>query len=75
MLAVPAHEFASTEAYLAVLGEQTAKFRAGERFCQHEEILAATISSEFDRAADLLTDHWHDGMHRILRWLDAQERT
>jgi CubicO group peptidase (beta-lactamase class C family) len=33
VLTVPAHELTSTEAYLAVLGNHPAKFRAGERFC------------------------------------------
>lgn len=42
---------------------------------QHEEVLAAMISGELGRAAGLVTDHWHDGMHRILQWLDAQKRT
>jgi DNA-binding GntR family transcriptional regulator len=42
---------------------------------QHEEVLAAIISGELGRAADLLTEHWHDGMHCILKWLDARERT
>jgi DNA-binding GntR family transcriptional regulator len=42
---------------------------------QHEQVLAAMISGEFDRAADLLAAHWHDGMHRILKWLDAHEHT
>ena len=41
---------------------------------QHEEILAAMISGDLDRAASLLSGHWHDGMHRILEWLDTQER-
>jgi CubicO group peptidase (beta-lactamase class C family) len=33
VLPVPAHELASTEAYLAVLGGHPAKFAAGQRFC------------------------------------------
>jgi CubicO group peptidase (beta-lactamase class C family) len=33
VLTVPAHDLASTEAYLAVLGGHPPKFRAGERFC------------------------------------------
>ena len=33
VLTVPAHDLASTEQYLAVLGGHPAKFRAGERFC------------------------------------------
>jgi DNA-binding GntR family transcriptional regulator len=41
---------------------------------QHEEILAAMISGDLDRAASLLSGHWDDGMHRILEWLDTQER-
>ena len=41
---------------------------------EHEEILAAMISGDLDRAASLLSGHWHDGMHRILEWLDTQER-
>jgi DNA-binding GntR family transcriptional regulator len=42
---------------------------------QHQEILAAITSGELDRAADLVTGHWRDGMHRILEWLDTQEPT
>jgi DNA-binding GntR family transcriptional regulator len=41
---------------------------------QHEEVLAAMISGEPDRAAELLTSHWHDSMRSILTWLDAQEQ-
>ncbi len=33
VVTVPAHELASTEAYLAVLGGHPAKFRAGQRYC------------------------------------------
>lgn len=42
---------------------------------QHEEILDALISGEPDHAANLITGHWHDGMHSILEWLDGHERT
>jgi DNA-binding GntR family transcriptional regulator len=41
---------------------------------QHEDVVGAMTSGELDRAADLLTGHWHDGMQRILKWMDARER-
>jgi len=36
---------------------------------QHREILTALEGGDTDRAASLLTEHWHDGEQLILRWL------
>jgi DNA-binding GntR family transcriptional regulator len=36
---------------------------------QHREILSAVEAGDARRAADLLTEHWHDGEQLILRWL------
>lgn len=40
---------------------------------QHEEILAAMTAGELERGAELLEQHWHDGMHLILNWLNSQD--
>jgi DNA-binding GntR family transcriptional regulator len=36
---------------------------------QHREILSALEAGDAQRAASLLTEHWHDGEEVILRWL------
>jgi DNA-binding GntR family transcriptional regulator len=40
---------------------------------QHEDVLAAIMSKDPGRAADLLSDHWHESMRSILAWLDDQD--
>lgn len=42
---------------------------------QHREILAAIRAGAWDKAADLLETHWHDGMNLVLDWLDRQDNT
>jgi DNA-binding GntR family transcriptional regulator len=40
---------------------------------QHREILGALEAGDAHRAADLLTEHWHDGGQIILRWLAGSD--
>jgi len=52
---------------LAHLREATSR---DETDRQHRDVLAAVEARDPDRAAALLESHWHQGMRRVLEWLD-----
>jgi DNA-binding GntR family transcriptional regulator len=55
---------------LAYMQQARSRERADQ---QHREIIAALEAGDVGRAADILTEHWHDGEQLILRWLADRE--
>ncbi|MEV4114310.1 GntR family transcriptional regulator [Nonomuraea sp. NPDC049695] len=54
---------------LAYMRETRSRDRADQ---QHRELLAAVIARDFPRAADVVEEHWRQGMEVVLAWLDQE---